>query len=166
MEACVCDEHCANLSADLQTRLGIMHDRVMPYFYLRRDKRLIADEVCFGVCIDENDGADISCPKSRIESFFALWPSGRSKHTAHTSLRRVCDRVEDTTALISDVQFILHRKDPCNCGSDKELVTCKVSSSQLTAGGANAAASSLPMAKHCDRYCSKGRLQAGQCAAG
>ncbi|WVQ96545.1 hypothetical protein IAU59_003650 [Kwoniella sp. CBS 9459] len=76
-------------------RLGIMTQRILPHFYLRRDKRLIAHE------LPEKRDMVVFCPLAykQIDAYQALIDS-------------------------EDVQFVLTRNDPCDCGSDKPRVKC------------------------------------------
>ncbi|WVR06532.1 hypothetical protein IAU60_003563 [Kwoniella sp. DSM 27419] len=69
-------------------RLGIMTHKILPHFYLRRDKRLIAHE------LPEKRDMVIFCPLAprQIQAYRKLIGS-------------------------DDVQFILRRNDPCECGS-------------------------------------------------
>ncbi|KAK1925843.1 P-loop containing nucleoside triphosphate hydrolase protein [Papiliotrema laurentii] len=69
-------------------RLGVMHEKVLPHFYLRRDKRLIANELP-----DKRDLV-VFCPLA-------------SKQIA--AYRRFIAS--------DDVQFILRRNEPCQFGS-------------------------------------------------
>ncbi|KAK8858783.1 hypothetical protein IAR55_003013 [Kwoniella newhampshirensis] len=71
-------------------RLGIVNQRILPHFYLRRDKRLIAHE------LPEKRDMVVFCPLARrqIAAYQALIDS-------------------------EDVQFLLRRNDSCSCGSGK-----------------------------------------------
>ncbi|WWD18678.1 hypothetical protein CI109_103132 [Kwoniella shandongensis] len=76
-------------------RLGVMNQRVLPHFYLRRDKRLIAHE------LPEKRDMVVFCPlaKRQITAYQALIDS-------------------------EDVQFLLKRNDPCSCGSGEKTACC------------------------------------------
>ncbi|WVF69031.1 hypothetical protein IAT40_003805 [Kwoniella sp. CBS 6097] len=88
-------------------RLGIMTKIILPHFYLRRDKRLIAHE------LPEKRDLVVFCPLAfkQISAYQALIDS-------------------------EDIQFVLTRNDPCDCGSGdpgeevkdvllKNLTACK-----------------------------------------
>ncbi|OCF35109.1 hypothetical protein I316_03149 [Kwoniella heveanensis BCC8398] len=76
-------------------RLGDMTTRILPHFYLRRDKRLIAHE------LPEKRDMVVFCPLAfkQIDAYQALIDS-------------------------EDVRFILTRNDPCSCGSGDKRIQC------------------------------------------
>ncbi|RXK40317.1 hypothetical protein M231_02431 [Tremella mesenterica] len=76
-------------------RLGLVHEKILPHFYLRRDKRLIADE------LPEKRDLVVFCPLgiAQISAYQALVDS-------------------------EGVQFILKRKEACDCGSGEARIDC------------------------------------------
>ncbi|ORX37207.1 P-loop containing nucleoside triphosphate hydrolase protein [Kockovaella imperatae] len=76
-------------------RLGIMVTKVLPRFYLRRDKRLIANELPIK------------------KDLVVFCPLGDNQVVAYKEL-----------IASDDVQFILRRNDPCGCGSDLARMHC------------------------------------------
>lgn len=76
-------------------RLGLMNQKVLPNFYLRRDKRLIADE------LPQKRDLVVFCPLGirQISAYQALIDS-------------------------EDIQYILRRNEPCECGSDATRLRC------------------------------------------
>ncbi|ORY30568.1 P-loop containing nucleoside triphosphate hydrolase protein [Naematelia encephala] len=76
-------------------RLGVMYDKVLPHFYLRRDKRLIAHE------LPPKRDMVVFCPLAarQVMAYQALIDS-------------------------EDVQFILKRNDDCECGSGQKRLAC------------------------------------------
>ncbi|WVW84909.1 hypothetical protein I302_106945 [Kwoniella bestiolae CBS 10118] len=85
-------------------RLGVMTQKILPHFYLRRDKRLIAHE------LPEKRDMVVFCPLAEMQIF------------AYRNL-----------IASEDIQFLLKRNDPCECGSGekvnevllKNLAACK-----------------------------------------
>ncbi|WRT67988.1 uncharacterized protein IL334_004963 [Kwoniella shivajii] len=69
-------------------RLGIMTQKILPHFYLRRDKRLIAHE------LPEKRDMVVFCP------------------LASTQIMAYQNLIDS-----EDIQFLLRRNDPCECGS-------------------------------------------------
>ncbi|WWC62806.1 uncharacterized protein I303_105404 [Kwoniella dejecticola CBS 10117] len=77
-------------------RLGVMTQKILPHFYLRRDKRLIAHE------LPEKRDMVVFCPLAdmQIMAYQNLIASG-------------------------DIQFLLRRNDECDCGSGENEVLLK-----------------------------------------
>ncbi|WOO76804.1 DNA excision repair protein ERCC-6-like 2 [Vanrija pseudolonga] len=76
-------------------RTGEVSKKILPHFYLRRDKRLIASEL----------------PQKR--DLVVLCPLGRNQAAVY---QRIIDS--------PDVAFILHAHDPCECGSNETRRNC------------------------------------------
>lgn len=98
--------------------MGETYLRILPHFYLRRDKQLIADEVRFaGWCrVTSADAA--SCPAKQIILFFARWAASRSKSTSGLWTRKVgTGRLLVTND--PDVAFILRSNEQCDCVSER-----------------------------------------------
>nr|XP_019045400.1 hypothetical protein I302_05789 [Kwoniella bestiolae CBS 10118]OCF24330.1 hypothetical protein I302_05789 [Kwoniella bestiolae CBS 10118] len=76
-------------------RLGVMTQKILPHFYLRRDKRLIAHE------LPEKRDMVVFCPLAEMQIF------------AYRNL-----------IASEDIQFLLKRNDPCECGSGEKRIKC------------------------------------------
>ncbi|OCF57032.1 hypothetical protein L486_05889 [Kwoniella mangroviensis CBS 10435] len=76
-------------------RLGVMTQKILPHFYLRRDKRLIAHE------LPEKRDMVVFCPLAEMQIF------------AYRNL-----------IASEDIQFLLRRNDPCECGSGEKRIKC------------------------------------------
>ena len=101
-------------------RLDIVYQKVLPHFYLRRDKRLIAHEASspsiFPLMLQLPEKRDlvVFCPlaERQIRAYQALIDSEGQSNLAVISCSTGC----------LDVQHILERNQTCECGSGKTSV--------------------------------------------
>jgi len=88
-----------------------MHGKILPHFQIRRDKRLIKDEVSI-----RWDPTDLELPSKRdLVIFCPLKPRQIAAYQALIDSEGPAHR---RTTLILEVQWILRRNQPCTCGSD------------------------------------------------